>query len=618
VQRVQDRLVDPETGAIFNLRSMPPPAEIEDRLERRDRDDEGSFRRRLEVFHEQSKEVLPFFAERTLRVDATEMPENVFSEVSNNLGTFCNPDATAGADEADDWSDDEPEDNAAQASLLVAPAADIGVAGKEVSVMVSVQIPDEAARAPVDVCCVVDVSGSMGTEAKYEDESGNQKSDGMTVLDIVRHSVKAVLKALKEGDRLALVAFDHQAKTVLDLTEMTADGQQIAMTALDDLRPGGQTNIWGGILAAMDALRTSTAKLQGERKKAIMLLTDGQPNITPPRGHLAELRDYKDSHPDFTFQINTFGFGYNLDSELLLELATEGNGTYAFIPDALIVGTVFVNSVANILSTMSQSSTLNLMAKNGADFAGPVSGNFPTLDESWGRAVSLGPLQFGQSRDVVVPLKIPSGGKPYMEVVLTYPVANGRTARVMVSAAELQGTEQARLAMHRGDVVSTGYQAISNACKNNGKQAGTDVADLCKRLTSDSMSSTAATGLDSVAGRFKALSADTTGRITKALNGKERFNRWGKHYLRAVIRAHQLQLCTNFMDAGLQAYGGSLFQQLRSEGDKIFISLPAPAKTKSGGTGTRTTTATTTATSSARARSPSPNMNTYYAGSGGG
>jgi len=35
-----------------------------------------------------------------------------------------------------------------------------------------------------------------------------------------------------------------------------------------------------------------------------------------------------------------------------------------------------------------------------------------------------------------------------------------------------------------------------------------------------------------------ALRADADGRMTKALNGKTRFNRWGKHYLRAICRSH--------------------------------------------------------------------------------
>merc|ERR1740130_1697983 len=72
------------------------------------------------------------------------------------------------------------------------------------------------------------------------------------------------------------------------------------------------------------------------------------------------------------------------------------------------------------------------------------------------------------------------------------------------------------------------------------------------------------------------LKSYVEGRMSKALKGKERFNRWGKHYIKALMRAHQVQQCTNFMDPGLQAYGGDLFLSLRDEGDDIFLSLPPP------------------------------------------
>jgi hypothetical protein len=52
-----------------------------------------------------------------------------------------------------------------------------------------------------------------------------------------------------------------------------------------------------------------------------MLLTDGIPQINPERGYLTELRDYKDTFPNFNFQINTFGFGYSLLSDLLVDIA---------------------------------------------------------------------------------------------------------------------------------------------------------------------------------------------------------------------------------------------------------------------------------------------------------
>ena len=62
------------------------------------------------------------------------------------------------------------------------------------------------------------------------------------------------------------------------------------------------------------------------------LLTDGEPNSGC--SGLPELLAYKDRHPEFDFSVNTFCFGYNLDSALMHSLATEGNGTMAFIPDA--------------------------------------------------------------------------------------------------------------------------------------------------------------------------------------------------------------------------------------------------------------------------------------------
>lgn len=519
----------------------------------------------------------------------------------------------------DDWSDDEDYCHGKSnleniATIVVAPCQSVSAEGGEVEVCVSVSIADHSERTPVDICCVVDVSGSMGSKATYEAEDGTVKDDGLTVLDIVKHAVKTVLMALKEGDRLALVAFSETARTALKLTEMTSEGRKEALEALEGLQPGGQTNIWGGILASMEALQsgmpTSTAQTSNSgaafgRIKATLLLTDGQPNVVPPRGHLAELRDYKDSCPDFSFQLNTFGFGYNLDSELLLDLAKEGHGTYAFIPDAIIVGTTFVNSVANVLSTHAQSSTINLMPKNGAELIGSVSGGFLELEESWGRAVSLGPLQYGQVRNLVLKMRLPAdNGEPHLDVVLAYPAASGGKGKACTESASRTVSSDAATARCLADAVSTGYEAISLAMKNKGKEAGELVAALCTRVQ-DAEAESAADG------RLIALKADVTGRMSKALKGKERFNRWGKHYLRALMRAHQLQVCTNFMDPGLQPYGGTLFRELRATGDSIFLTLPPPkpsAKSRP---------------SSAVGSSPAkpvqaPNMTTYYAGAGGG
>ena len=94
----------------------------------------------------------------------------------------------------------------------------------------------------------------------------------------------------------------------------------------------------------------------------MLLLTDGMPTVSPPQGDVGAFEAYLEEHPalEKRFQLHTFGFGYGLDSKLLLELAATGRGAFSFIPDAKIVGTVFVNCVANALSCATQRATLHL------------------------------------------------------------------------------------------------------------------------------------------------------------------------------------------------------------------------------------------------------------------
>jgi hypothetical protein len=117
------------------------------------------------------------------------------------------------------------------------------------------------------------------------------------------------------------------------------------------------------MVKGLEILKTSTPG----RASALLLFTDGLPNISPPRGEvgttiaepfnvvelisllLAMLKRYKDGHKQLNTTINTFGFGYSIDTSLLVGIAIEGHGMHSFIPDASFVGTAFVNSISNLL-----------------------------------------------------------------------------------------------------------------------------------------------------------------------------------------------------------------------------------------------------------------------------
>jgi len=75
------------------------------------------------------------------------------------------------------------------------------------------------------------------------------------------------------------------------------------------------------------------------------------------------------------------------------------------------------------------------------------------------------------------------------------------------------------------------------------------------------------------------LLEDLEGQVTEALSKQEWWEKWGVHYLPSLIRAHQLQLCNNFKDPGVQSYGGDLFVTLRDEAEETFVALPPPKPT---------------------------------------
>ena len=133
--------------------------------------------------------------------------------------------------------------------------------------MVSIKFPDIEKRPPVNIVCVIDVSGSMGSQASIP---GNESS-GLSILDVVKHAVHTIIKSLDAADKLALVIFSNGADVALDLTNMDADGQRVALAALQSFAPDASTNIWAGLLKALDLLKAGNL----EGISSILLFTDG-------------------------------------------------------------------------------------------------------------------------------------------------------------------------------------------------------------------------------------------------------------------------------------------------------------------------------------------------------
>ena len=270
--------------------------------------------------------------------------------------------------------------------------------------MVTIAPPAKGTRVPVDICCVVDVSGSMSTEATLKNAEGSTESHGLSVLDVAKHSVQTIIQMLGPKDRLSLVTYSTTADVVMSLRQMTDAGKTKAKATVKKMRTDSTTNIWAGLMKGLKDLKGKLVKGQ-KRYQCILLLTDGQPNVSPPRGETFMLQKFQNENPDMKCVVHTFGFGYNLNTKLLRELADVGGGSFSFIPDASLVGTVFVNATSNILVTQSHHAQLRLTPLNGAKFAdGKFLSGLPkalrSKKDNESLVVDVGAVHFGQRNQV--------------------------------------------------------------------------------------------------------------------------------------------------------------------------------------------------------------------------
>ncbi|WP_299238254.1 adenylate kinase [Sulfurihydrogenibium sp.] len=86
VKRLAGRRVCPSCGAVYHVVYNPPKIdEICDKcgtkLIQRDDDKEEVIRKRLEVYHQQTKPLIEYYKSKIVEIDATDNPENIYNKI---------------------------------------------------------------------------------------------------------------------------------------------------------------------------------------------------------------------------------------------------------------------------------------------------------------------------------------------------------------------------------------------------------------------------------------------------------------------------------------------------------------------------------------------------------
>lgn len=184
---------------------------------------------------------------------------------------------------------------------------------------------DERERPPAALTFVIDVSGSMAEPGR---------------LDLVRDSLGVLTDRLRDDDSVALVTFSGEARTVLPMTRIGGNREQIH-EAVDGLEPTDSTNLGAGV-------ETGYAEaVEGRREGAtnrVVLLSDALAN-TGDTDADSILERIDGARREFGITLFGVGVGSDYGDSLMERLADKGDGHTVYVSGTDDAYTVFCDQL---------------------------------------------------------------------------------------------------------------------------------------------------------------------------------------------------------------------------------------------------------------------------------
>jgi Ca-activated chloride channel family protein len=243
-------------------------------------------------------------------------------------------------------------------------------------------------RLPVNVALVLDRSGSMDGERKFE---------------LAREGVERALALLRPEDRFTLVVYDTTVDVLTESTEATAEARRLALARLSEVGPRGGTDLHGGWTVGAAQL---TRRLDARSVARVLLLTDGLANqgITAPRALAAVAADLRNRG----ITTSTFGVGADFDERLLRDIAHESGGNFYFVESAVQITDLLTSELGEALEVVARGAALVVDLPAGAE-GESLNRNRTSRDADGALRIELGDLVSGQELEIVVKIRFDVG-----------------------------------------------------------------------------------------------------------------------------------------------------------------------------------------------------------------
>jgi Ca-activated chloride channel family protein len=218
---------------------------------------------------------------------------------------------------------------------------------REVIVQVEIEARknDEARRAPMNLCVVLDRSGSM-EGAKLEK---------------ARQAAAMAVDKLGDDDIFSLVTYDDQTDLLIPPERVgNRDHREELKARIHRIQPGGSTALHAGVVLGAKQVRRFFEK---ERVNRVILLSDGLANVGPSTtSDLSRLgRELRGDG----IAVSTIGLGDDYNEDLMTALAEASNANYYYVKDAEKLPGIFAQELGSARSLLARTVIIRIEAPDG-------------------------------------------------------------------------------------------------------------------------------------------------------------------------------------------------------------------------------------------------------------
>ncbi len=186
---------------------------------------------------------------------------------------------------------------------------------RQLAIAISANTSVSSPNAPLNLCLVLDHSGSMGGQP----------------LETVKRAARDLVEQMYPQDRISVIGFDHKAHVVVENQLVTSI--ESIKGKIQSLKASGGTCIDDGIKLGLQ----ETSKGKDGTVSQLFVLTDGENE----HGDNERCFQFSRLATEYNMTLHSLGFGDSWNQDVLERIADAGGGAMSYIPSPEAAGAEF-------------------------------------------------------------------------------------------------------------------------------------------------------------------------------------------------------------------------------------------------------------------------------------